>query len=136
VQFAVDILDRIDEDEHFFNNAVFSDEATFHLSGKVNRHNCRIWGSENPHEFIEHERDSPKINVWCALSHTRVIGPFFFHENTVKATNYLDMLESYAAPKLEDMQPHVFFQPDGAPPHWGLEARRFLNEKFPSRWNG
>jgi hypothetical protein len=23
---------------------IFSDEATFHLSGKVNRYNIRIWG--------------------------------------------------------------------------------------------
>jgi hypothetical protein len=37
----------------------FSDEATFHVSGKVNWHNCWIWGSENPHEVIKHERDTP-----------------------------------------------------------------------------
>jgi hypothetical protein len=27
---------------------VFSDEATFHTSGKVNRQNVRIWELENP----------------------------------------------------------------------------------------
>jgi hypothetical protein len=32
---------------------VLSDEATFHLSGKVNRHNIIIWGSQNPHQFVE-----------------------------------------------------------------------------------
>jgi hypothetical protein len=36
---------------------VFSDEATFHISEKVKRHNVMIWGTENPHEFFEHERD-------------------------------------------------------------------------------
>jgi len=41
---------------------MFSDEVTFHLSGKVNRHNVRIWGTENPHEIVEHVRDSPKLN--------------------------------------------------------------------------
>ncbi|KDR16245.1 hypothetical protein L798_09663 [Zootermopsis nevadensis] len=46
------------------------------------------------------------------------------------------LIESYAAPQLEDMQPHMFFQQDGAPPHWGLEVRRFLNEKLPSCWIG
>jgi hypothetical protein len=25
---------------------IFSDESTFHLSGKVKRHNARIWGTE------------------------------------------------------------------------------------------
>jgi hypothetical protein len=27
---------------------IFSDEATFHINGKVNRHNVRVWGTENP----------------------------------------------------------------------------------------
>jgi len=25
---------------------------------------------------------------------------------------------------------------DGAPPHWGLHVRQFLNETFPDRWIG
>nr|XP_042899733.1 basic form of pathogenesis-related protein 1 [Parasteatoda tepidariorum] len=30
------------------------------VSDIVNRHNVRIWGSENPHEYRERQRDSPK----------------------------------------------------------------------------
>jgi len=41
-----------------------SDEATFHVRGRVNRRSCRVWGSENPSDVTEHERDSPKENVW------------------------------------------------------------------------
>ena len=63
VAFAVDMLDSIDNDNNFLDNVIFSDESTFHLSGKVNRHNCRIWGTENPPVVHEHERDSPKVNV-------------------------------------------------------------------------
>jgi hypothetical protein len=55
------MLSRLDDDDAF--HIVFSDEATFHVSGKVNRHSCRIWGSENQHEIMEHERDIPKLNV-------------------------------------------------------------------------
>ena len=61
--FATEILSRIDEDNDYLKHVVFSDEATFHTCGKVNRHNVRIWRSE--HVAIEHERDSPKLNVWC-----------------------------------------------------------------------
>jgi hypothetical protein len=93
-QFAVDLLESIDQDEHFLHN-VFSDEATFHLSGKLNRHSCRIWGSEIPHSFREYERDGPKINVWCALSYIPVTEPFLFHYKTVNSVNYLDTLELY-----------------------------------------
>jgi len=33
---------------------VFSDEATFRLSGTVNRHNMRLWGLGNSHETTKH----------------------------------------------------------------------------------
>ena len=32
---------------------IFSDEAHFDLGGYVNKQNCRIWGTENPHVYIE-----------------------------------------------------------------------------------
>jgi hypothetical protein len=80
------------EDDTFLPHLIFSDEATFHLSGKVNRHNVRIWGLQNPQEALEHERDSLKVNVFCALSQTKVYGPFFFAENMVAGVTYLVML--------------------------------------------
>ncbi|KFM58440.1 hypothetical protein X975_09349, partial [Stegodyphus mimosarum] len=61
--FATDMLRRIEDDAEFLKPIMFSDEASFHLSGIVNRHNVRIWGSENPHEYPETQRDSPKVNV-------------------------------------------------------------------------
>ena len=114
----------------------FSDEATFHVSGKVNKHKLRIWGSQNPCEVLEKERDSPKINVWCGLMHSQIIGPFIFAESTITANIYLDMLKHYDVPQLEEFQPWVVFQQDGAPQHWGLIVRDFLNETFPNRWIG
>jgi hypothetical protein len=42
------VFDLLNQDQHFLRNVVFSDEATIHLSGKVNRHNYRLSGSENP----------------------------------------------------------------------------------------
>jgi hypothetical protein len=46
------------------NKLVFSDEATFRLSERVNRHNLRMWDSKNPHESFERDRDSSKFNVF------------------------------------------------------------------------
>jgi hypothetical protein len=80
------------EDDTFLLRLIFSDEAMFHLSGKVKRHNVRIRGLQNPQEALEHERDSPKVNVFCALSQTKFYGPFFFAENTVTGVTYLAML--------------------------------------------
>ena len=66
----------------------------------------------------------------------QVIGPFFFHERTITADIYLDLLAEYLAPQLIDFQPTIIFQQDGAPPHWGLRVCQFFNEAFSDRWIG
>ena len=38
--------------------------------------------------------------------------------------------------QLEEFQPWIIYQHDGAPPHWGSVVRQFLDEKFPDRWIG
>jgi hypothetical protein len=40
-------------------------------------------------------------------------------EATISANVYLDMLEIYVAPQLEEFQPWIIFEQDGAHPHWG-----------------
>ena len=62
---------------------MFSEESTFHLRGKVNRHNVRIWGSEHPREALEYQRDIRRVNVWCGLMKDEVIGPFIFAETNI-----------------------------------------------------
>ena len=86
-QFCVDMQEKLEEDE--LNEClVFSDEATFHMNGKVNRHNVLIRAEKNPHATIEHERDSSKVNVFCAISKNYIHGPFFF-EGNVTGDGYL-----------------------------------------------
>ena len=79
----------------------FSDEATFHTSEHVNRHNTIFWGTENPRVTRVHERDCPKMNVWCAVIAAGVIGPYFFFD-TPKVTSdfYLQMVQQYAIDEL------------------------------------
>lgn len=97
----------------FAERLVFSDEATFHLSGQVYRHNVRILGLEKPREFIEYKRDSAKLNVLCDLSNRKVYRPFSFIEGT-----------------------NIVCQLDGAHPHFKSEVREFLNDTLPDRWIG
>ena len=89
--FCVKFQEKLDVNG-FENRLVFTDEATFHLCGKVNRHNLRFWGTEKAHVTLEHQRDSPKVNVFCALSNSCVFGPFFFAENSINGDIYQDML--------------------------------------------
>ena len=135
-KFAVTMLDRLDIDPGFLKRVCFSDESTFHVSGLLNRHNLRILKSENPHDTCELERDSPKLHVWCGIMHDKIIGPFFFAKKSITAQIYLDILTEYVSPQLEQYQPQVIFQQDGAPPHWGLEVCQFLIKTFPDRWIG
>jgi hypothetical protein len=88
------MLERMSEDETFLNGVCFSHEATFHVSGKLNTHNVRIWGLENPHVTRELQRDSPKVNVWCGIMCNRIIGPF-----SSKEPNDLIALSWLLAPK-------------------------------------
>jgi len=60
LDFCLQLQDLMSSVDHFLERVQFSDEATFHVSGAVNRRNVRIWGSENPHACVEHQRDSPK----------------------------------------------------------------------------
>jgi hypothetical protein len=48
--FCCKFLGNPANDDTIMNKLIFSHEATFHLYGRVNRHNLRIWGSENLRE--------------------------------------------------------------------------------------
>ena len=62
-QVCIGMQQQIEEDQ-FDVKLVFSDEATFHTSGKVNEQNVQIWGIENHHYTLEQVRDSPKVTVF------------------------------------------------------------------------
>ncbi|GFG39802.1 hypothetical protein Cfor_10577 [Coptotermes formosanus] len=133
--FCVDFLQRLEEDR-FAEKLVFSDEATFHECGNGNRHNVRIWGTENPHATVEHVRDSPKVNVFGAVSSRKVYGPFFFAEPTVTGINCLDMLQLWLLPQLQEDSEDFIFQQDGAPPHFHFDVRAHLSANLPGCWIG
>ena len=102
------------EDDGFDDRLVFSDDATFHVSGKVSKHNTLIRVTENPHELLEHQRDSPKVTVFCAMLKKAVYGPFFFERAGVNGDTYLDMLENWLMDNLSENESGDFiFQQDG-----------------------
>jgi hypothetical protein len=129
------MLEQLTADDSYLQKILFSDEATFHTHGVLNRHNCRIWGGENPHALMEHVRDSPKVNVWCGIMSDRIVGPFFFHESTITSAVHLDILQNFVFPQTAEVD-CLIFQQDGAPPHFGAIVRTALDERFLGRWIG
>jgi hypothetical protein len=115
--------------EGFADSLIFSGEATFHLSGKVNRRNVRIWGTENPHVAIQHVRDSPKVNVFCTISKKEVYGSILFAEPTVTGMIYL--VENWLMPHLNEDSNNYLFQQDGCPAHYHKDMRGYLNQILP-----
>jgi len=75
-------MEMINDDFLFLDNIVFSDEATFELTGNVNRHNCRYWSNINPHWMRENHTQHPqKVNVWGGIFRGRPVGSFFIEGN-------------------------------------------------------
>jgi hypothetical protein len=110
LEFCLQLQDLMCCDDHFLEKDQFRDETTFHVSGTVNRRNIRIWGSENPHDYVEHHRDSPKFNVFFAISSQKVYGPFFFVDQTVPGMTYLDMLQLWLIPQLQNIPTFMCLQ--------------------------
>ena len=55
---------------------IFSNEAHFDPGGYVNKQNCRIWGTENMHAYIEKPTHPKRVTVWCGFWSRDIIGPF------------------------------------------------------------
>ena len=132
-----DLLDAV-RNENLMQHVLFSDEASFHTCGHVNRHNCWIWADEQPNALQEWERDSPKVNVWMGNTKSKVCGPYMFAEPTVTDITDLHLLQQFLEPQLiqDDILESVAYQQDGAPPHFSLIVRIYLNDTFPRRWIG
>ena len=56
---------------------IFSDEVHFDLGNYVNNQNCHIWGTGNPHSYIEKPMHPKRVTVWCVFWFRGIIEPFF-----------------------------------------------------------
>lgn len=86
---------------------------------------------------ITHSKTT-KVNVWMGIIGHNFIGPFFINGNLTSEV-YLELLRGQIIPQLEIIYPNrrnIWFQQDGAPAHFGLEVRQFLDQMFPHQWIG
>lgn len=109
-EFFQSMVDRIEAERTILNKIIWSDESEFKLNGTINLHNCRYWASSNPQELIPRSQYADGVMVWCGITPSGIIGPYFFDEN-VNGPSYLKMLEDYLWPRVK--YNGMYFQQDG-----------------------
>lgn len=136
MEFCETVLERVNVDEHFIENIVFTDESTFLLHGKHHPSNLRYWSIENQHRQLNLRTQYPeKLNVWAGIYGNNIIGPFFINRN-LNGETYLNLLQNEIVPAIRAINPNlenVWFQQDGCPAHNTRAVTEYLNNTFPQR---
>ena len=106
----------------------------------VNTHNLHYWSIENPHWLQETSHQVCwHVNVWCCVPNRKIIGPIFYNRN-LTGERYNRLLRTIIEEYLDGLPlaqlQNVWFQHDGAPPHFAAIARDTLNELFDDHWIG
>lgn len=137
LDFCNNMFSLYDTDRHLLSKIIWTDESIFKLSDTENRANTVYWSLSNPHIRVEHQLNQPGLMVWAGVCSQGVIGPYFF-PNTVTGESYLDMLNSYVFPRIDQLNnsDQLIFQQDGAPAHYHRDVMSTLRFKFGSRFIG
>ena len=116
-----------------------NDEAHFDLGGYVNKQNCRFWGTENPHEYIEKPTHLKRVTVWCGFWYRGIIGPFFFENEqgevvTINGDRYRAMLNKFLFTKIEEEHiGNIWFEKDSVTCHTAEATLDVLGPVFKDR---
>ena len=102
-RFSKWACDRLTEDAGFGKK---EKEAQLDLSGYVNKKNCRIWSTENPHTIIEKPAHPKRVTVWCEFCFRGINRQFFFENEqgdvvTVNGDRYRAMMNQFFFTKIE-----------------------------------
>ena len=124
-------LEKFNYDLALVDHILWSDECKFNRNGTVNCHNCPYWSTENPHARLSVTNTEERMTVKCYLSSKGLFSPYFFDE-IVMGSTYRQTLVDYAWPQLQWKR--LYFQHNGATPHYAVIVREWLDEKFRGCW--
>ena len=125
--------------QRVFRRCLFTDEAQFTRDGVYNSRNMHIWAADNPRATREaHSQHKFSINVWCGIYDNKLVGPHIF-PNRLTGDIYLNFIQNVLPILMFDAGINIagmYFQHDGAPPHFRRTVTDFLNDNFPNMWIG
>lgn len=134
-EFAMTTLEILDNDPHFSERIIFTDESSFKLHHRPNIQNHRTWATDNPHKVYPGTTQYPHtLNVWAGIVGQHVIGPLVI-DGTLNGEKYLEMLQGGISAQLAELnlEGELWYQHDGCPAHNYGPAVQFLHEAFPER---
>ncbi|EZA54493.1 hypothetical protein X777_05748 [Ooceraea biroi] len=138
------LLRKCAMDSAFLASILWTDEACFTRDGIVNLHNLHEWAEEQPHALREaHNQRQFSINVWAEIMGYFLLGPYELPPRLTGA-GYLNFLQNQLDQLLMDalddvplaVRRRTWFMHDGAPPHFSVDIRQWLDRRFPYHWVG
>jgi hypothetical protein len=82
----------VDEDTEFVDTIIWSDDATFKPSGRVNGHNFLNRSSENLTIHVDKPVNLPGLTFWYGASSRGIVVPYFIHGRVID-TECFNILE-------------------------------------------
>ena len=140
VVFSQWLLQHCLVDHDFPRYVLFTDEACFTKDGMLNTRNSHVWDYENPHATVlRGHQHRFSVNVWAGIVNDDLIGPFPLPPRLTGAV-YTVLLRDTLPGLLEhiplESRRRMWFQHDGASPHFSHHTRQHLNRTFPEKWIG
>ncbi|KAJ8981376.1 hypothetical protein NQ317_000243 [Molorchus minor] len=139
-EFCQLMITRLENDPHFFNKIIWTDEANFSTAGVFNRKNTHFWSVENPHYIKDIKfQGRQSFSVWCGILNNRILGPVFYRYS-LTGPRFLNMMANEIEACLEEIpivnyNNNMIWHQDGAPCHNTIAVTHFLNNKY-EEWIG
>lgn len=140
IRFCQWLLNSTEENPDFLHKILWTDESSFTRRGVTNYHNIHIWAHQNPREIRPRSfQNEFSVNVWLGVIDGNVCGPHFLPPR-LNSELFMEFLNNNLQDYLEDLPINLryesWIQLDGAPPHFGIAVREWLNTNYPQRWIG
>lgn len=129
----------INANPHTIHNTLFADKAHLTRNGVNNTRNSHLRDHDNPHGTVgSNYQHRFSVNVWCGVIGDQLTGLYIFLQHL--RGDYAKFLQH----KLPALLQHVplqtrrqmYYQHNGAPPHFSQVVRQYLNQQFPNQWIG
>lgn len=131
---------KIEVNNLFLNNVIWTDEAYITSAGIFNRQNAHWWSDTNPHQTVNVQNQGRfGFSVWCAIYQNRVLATHIF-DNRLTGQRYLNIINEHIIGFIDTLplneRQNIYFQQDGAPQHNSRIVVEVLNNNFENKWIG